>query len=367
MQLFEDDFTQMLRDYPEAVADKRKFVGLMKDCFPGQPMQVNLINTTYDLSISSEIASAAQINNAFAFRFVKRLVDEFGVSRLNADWAVSVWCVCYGQRMLHKPCQIKISAAKSGAAPAIKEERQPDAGKQYGELFSYTKIPGGYGVTRFVGQNKKTIIFSNKHNGQPVLNVMASAFAESEVQEVVMSEGITIIEDSAFKGCVGLKQVIFPLTLREIGDSAFGGCSNLITAALPASIEQIGKFAFSGTLLKNIVIPQMVYWIGEGAFSSCKKITSVTIPNNIIAIPNGLFKGCERLEQINLPETIDGIGESAFEDCTALQSITIPDTVRNIGEHAFDNVHPKFTMLCQRLSVAEQYARKHDIKFQIVY
>ena len=82
--MFEDDFSKMLRDYPEAVADTKVFAGLMKDLFPGQQMQINLINTTYALGIAGEIADAAHINNAFAFRFVKRLVDEYGVSRLNA-------------------------------------------------------------------------------------------------------------------------------------------------------------------------------------------------------------------------------------------------------------------------------------------
>lgn len=365
--MFEDDFTQMLSRYPDAVSDRRKFIGLMKDIFPDQLMQVNLVNNVFDLGIAKEITSIAHISNAFAFRFVKRLVDEFGVSRLNADWAISVWCVCFGQRVLHKSCDIKISAAKSGATPAIKEERSPDAGKQYGELFRYNKISGGYGVTGFSGQNKRTIIFPNKYNGQPVKNIMASAFAECEVQEVIMTDGIEIIEEGAFKGCKELKQVIFPDTLREVGDSAFDGCGSLITAALPVGVEQLGRYAFSGTGLKSISIPQSVYWTGEGVYSNCKKLNNVALPDNIISIPNGLFCGCETLADIRLPETIDGIGESAFEGCSALQSITIPESVRSIGEKAFANVHPKFMILCQRQSVAEQYARKHDITFQIIY
>ena len=33
-----------------------------------------------------------------------------------------------------------------------------EAGKQYGDLFSYTEVDGGYGVTGFHGRNKETII-----------------------------------------------------------------------------------------------------------------------------------------------------------------------------------------------------------------
>ena len=92
--MFQDSFEQLLRDYPDAVSDRRKLAGLLKDYFPDRQMQVNLISEVHTLGIVQDIQSAAQINNAFAYRYVKRMVDEFGVSRLNADWAVSIWCVC---------------------------------------------------------------------------------------------------------------------------------------------------------------------------------------------------------------------------------------------------------------------------------
>lgn len=135
--MFEDDFSKMLRDYPAAVTDKKVFAGLMKDLFPGQQMQINLMNTTYELGIANEIAGVAHINNAFAFRFVKRLVDEYGVSRLNADWAVSVWCVCYGQRLLHKPCDIQISRAK---AVQLRQFRQTAIRTQAGNMGTCSAI-----------------------------------------------------------------------------------------------------------------------------------------------------------------------------------------------------------------------------------
>ena len=56
------------------------------------------------------------------------IVQNYGIFRTdlkgkNADWAVSVWCVCYGKNILHKPCDIEISQAKSGQKPAIVEEK----------------------------------------------------------------------------------------------------------------------------------------------------------------------------------------------------------------------------------------------------
>lgn len=365
--MFEKTFYQMLIDYPDVIQDKKKFSGIIKDYFPEQPMQVNLINTVYSLGIAQDIINTSNINNSFAFRYVKQLVDEYGISRLNADWAVSVWCVCYGKNVLHKPCDIEISQAKSGQKPAIVEEKNNDSNKQYADLFRYTKVDDGLGVIGFNGQNKKTIIFSDRYNGLPIKRIMPESFADCEVQEVVMSGGISVIDNSAFKNCKDLKQVIFPMTLKEIGDNTFNGCKSLITASLPIAIEQIGRYAFADTALKNITIPKSVYWIGEGAYANCKRLNNVVIPDNIISIPDSMFKGCEGLNEIKLSESVDSIGNNAFEGCASLEMLIIPEAVKHIGENAFANVNPKFTLLCQRMSVAEQYAREHNISFQIIY
>lgn len=91
--MFEDNFTEMLLQYPDAVRDKKVFIGLLKDFFPEQQMQVNLISNLFAMGIAENIQNTDMINNVFAYRYVKALVDNYGVSRLNADWAVSVWCV----------------------------------------------------------------------------------------------------------------------------------------------------------------------------------------------------------------------------------------------------------------------------------
>ena len=145
------------------------------------------------------------------------------------------------------------------------------------------------------------------------------------------------------------------------------GCGELITASLPLALEQIGKYAFAGTALKKIRIPQSVYWLGEGVYADCKRLSGIEIPDTIVSVSDKLFWGCETLTDIKLPESIDSIGEGAFEGCVALQNLVIPQAVKTIGENAFQNVSPKFTLLCKRLSVAERYARSHDIRFQIIY
>lgn len=132
-------------------------------------------------------------------------------------------------------------------------------------------------------------------------------------------------------------------------------------------IQADEKYSFAGSGLKTISIPRSVFWVGEGVYSDCKRLNNVVVPDNIISIPDKMFSGCGSLSEIKLPETVDSIGADAFRDCSSLQSIVIPESVHSIGENAFSGTHPKFTLLCHRLSEAEKYARSHDITFQIIY
>lgn len=363
--MVEQDFTNLLRDYPDLITDKMKFTGLVKDMLPGQPLQVNLLLALYEIGIHNEIAGVSTITNAFAFRFVKQLVDERGVSRMNADWAVSVWCVCYGKNILRKPCEVKISAAKSGGQPSIVEERSDR--KQYSDLFRYKKSQDGqgYAITGFDGDNKKTLIFPSSYKNNKVTAIAESAFSDSDIQEAVMTDGICVIEAKAFNGSMQLKQVIFADTLMVIGDAAFSGCCELHTAMLPKRVEQIGAYAFASTGLKNIIIPESVYWLGEGAYSFCLGITSITIPRYVEQICDRLFEGCSSLKKVILPENLISIGTKAFCGCEDLMVISIPDSVVEIGEGAFANTSDKFIMQCGAGTVAESYARRNKLKFQL--
>ena len=111
----------MLTRHQASLEDRKKFTALVKDLFPDQAKNVNLLLMAYNMGIAQDIQSASHINNTFAFRYVKQLMDDFGMSRVNADWIVSVWCSCYGGKVLGKACDISIQ--KQGSGPAIQGEQ----------------------------------------------------------------------------------------------------------------------------------------------------------------------------------------------------------------------------------------------------
>ena len=364
--MFEDDFANMLLQYKDSLSDKRRFTALIKDYFPDQPKNVNLLLTAYNIGIADELVQAARVSNTLAFRYVKQLMDDYGISRANADWIVSVWCVCLGAKVLRKPCDVKIQDRNSG--PSIKEESQGSSGKNYGDLFTYSRSGSGNDltVTGFNGEKKQTIIFQNRANGSNVIEIGSGAFKGSSIEEAILTEGIAYIGNEAFMDCPKLHQVVLPASIREIGDESFTGCINLKSVSLPAQLEKIGDWAFQGTGLRTIVIPKSVYWVGIGAFADCMELNNIHIPDNIDTIPAGMFGGCTSLKKIELNDCITKIGDRAFNNCSSLDFIVIPDSVTEIGENVFDGTDKQFIVQCSFGSYAEQYCRAKKLKYQLV-
>ncbi len=362
--MFEQSFESMLRKYESALDDKKRFTGLVKDFFPDQAKNINLLLMAYNMDIAQNIRETSKINNTFAFRYVKRLMDDYGLSRVNADWIVSVWCVCYGKNILGKECDIKVQEKDSG--PAITEEKSSI--KKYGDLFKYQKsVQGeGLGVCGFSGDKNQSIIFQNYNAGKPIIEICDDTFEGQNIEEAILTDGFQFIGKRAFADNQRLHQIVMPISMKEIGDRAFENCVSLKTITLPERLERIGTATFKNTGLKTIKIPETVYWIGEELFADCKVIDNIVIPENIDRIPRSMFEGCENLKRISFSDNLQEIDEAAFRGCTSLDIVILPDSVKTIGDGAFDNVNKKFIIQCSFGSYAEEYARKHKIKYQLV-
>ena len=61
----------------------------------------------------------------------------------------------------------------------------------------------------------------------------------------------------------------------------------------------------------------------------------VVIPDGVISIGDGAFAYCGSLKSVTIPDSVTSIDSSAFADCNSLAHITIPNSVTNIGYRAF--------------------------------
>ncbi len=124
--------------------------------------------------------------------------------------------------------------------------------------------------------------------------------------------GITEIMANAFRE-TDITQIVIPEGVETIGGSAFYSCKELTIVTLPDTLKLIEAYAFE----------------------QCGKLTSITLPDSIKKIDNGAFKSCEELTSINFPAGLEEIGYEAFSKDKKLNNIRIPNTVKQIEQNAF--------------------------------
>ena len=154
-----------------------------------------------------------------------------------------------------------------------------------------------------------------------------------------INDGAAIIDGyTGSEASIEIPSKIYGYSVTEIGDGAFSDCASLTSVTIPYSVTRIGGSAFSDcTSLTSIHIPDSVFSIGGRAFFGCTSLTSITIPEDVTRIDDYAFKSCTSLTSITIPEGVTYIGWDAFSGCTSLTSITIPEGVTSIDNYAFSD------------------------------
>lgn len=137
---------------------------------------------------------------------------------------------------------------------------------------------------------------------------------ELKLQEFDIPDGVTEIEDEAFKDCRGwIGRVTIPDSVIKIGKRAFIGCADL----------------------GSITIPDSVRSVGEEAFAACRGMESAVIGKGIDTIASKMFAFCFALKNVTIPDSVKRIENAAFIICPSLDELTIPASVKFIGKDAF--------------------------------
>ena len=224
----------------------------------------------------------------------------------------------------------------------------------------------------------KAITLPLQVNGKSISEVGEYGFAESGITQLVLPEGITTLQRSAFRRCNNLTVVDFPGSITTMETYAFYYSDNITDVYVrdvDAWINLTNTIKYGNITLPNadgklhvykknnskelteINVADGVDAIGSNAFRNAKNITKVTMPDSLVTIRDWAFSNCSGLTSIDaraiktienyaywechgfvnivLPDTVQSIGDYAFGYCTNLTSIVIPTSVTTIGEQVF--------------------------------
>ena len=229
------------------------------------------------------------------------------------------------------------------------------------------------------------------------LTIGRMAFAECpNLQKVIFTDKISYIDEEAFYYCTSLMYVevasdmtedmfgydcfyncpileVKNLSSMELEAGDYYMCEGLVRYALRVFTEgesaisvvdgftlmnadgEVYLISYNGTATE-VVVPEGVTAIYEGAFSNVEGLEKVTLSSTVKEIMTQAFyyspvktvvanEGLEKigyeafyysdLESINLPSTLREIGQSAFYGAELGGSIAIPESVVSIGSQAF--------------------------------
>ncbi len=127
--------------------------------------------------------------------------------------------------------------------------------------------------------------------------------------EIVKDSWFSVVSEATYetdknKLREAVKEIIIEEGTYAIGDKSFIDCRNLTKVSMPDSVNVIG----------------------ESAFSRCSALTDITLSNQLVIIGTYAFIHCENLTHIDLPDSVTTLGHLAFQ-FSGLTEITIPASV----------------------------------------
>lgn len=151
-----------------------------------------------------------------------------------------------------------------------------------------------------------------------------SKYLPSTIMSIFFLDSITHIDDS-YKYC----------KIEEVHTSNLTNWCKCYFEYEPTSISH--NLYLNNRLITDLIIPNDVTNISDGAFSGCESLTSVIISDNVKSFASSTFADCKNVVTLVIGNGITNIPENSFQGCEALTSITIGKNVAQIGDYVFSD------------------------------
>lgn len=187
--------------------------------------------------------------------------------------------------------------------------------------FSYCNSLAEVHIPMYVSEIGKGAFFSCSSLEKVVWN-------ELDQNEIIVTECYSdsprhcvSIGKSAFAGCEKLAELLLSPLILKLGDSFIADTSIRKIDLLEGKMD-IDECAFAFSNLEAIVFPEKCYDIRYGTCMRCEKLRDVVLPSVLWYIGENAFEGCISLEEIHIPRSVKKIDSSSFEDCSNLRRVS---------------------------------------------
>lgn len=127
---------------------------------------------------------------------------------------------------------------------------------------------------------------------------------DKKITKVVVGKDVRYLGEEAFFGCLNLEEVVFESGSKcvSINKKCFHICLKLRNIEFPIALKQIGARAFQYDFsLSRVYFPIKVSYIDDGAFLNCIGLQEVSFGNSLISLGAEVFWGCVKLRKFLLP------------------------------------------------------------------
>lgn len=155
----------------------------------------------------------------------------------------------------------------------------------------------------YEGYNKKSLRWVQNPESKYIVKdfvrtIGKGAFYEqADLEEVILHDGVTLIDDWAFYNCRKLRKVEMPSVTR-INNHSFCFCNSLVDIQLPDILQSIGFGAFNNIGATEMLIPNSVRVIDNMAFFQCFNLKRATIGHSVSYMGYGIFLFSQQLFEI---------------------------------------------------------------------
>lgn len=215
-----------------------------------------------------------------------------------------------------------INSGYSGSNPGVAIAWHNEEGATEYDTPDYLKIP-----TTLQDSNSATY---------DVAAIYKGGFRYCDFSSISLPKEIQEIGEEAFAYCLNLTSFDLPYGCTKISPSMLMDCRELETFSFQDSsgnattansrVTDVGDHAFANCVkLKGFSCPTSLVYVGDSAFHSCKKITTIFFPKTDAITLNAVTND----EKITL-------GNYAFAECDLLTMVYFDLNMWTVGQHVFN-------------------------------